>query len=403
MDARGPDTEWATGRRRACLKRGARPVGPGSEPGTHSREDTRAVKPFGPISQPDAVRGTIADGSGVTAPCQRCRAPRPWPPSSWSSPHAPARLPAARRPARRGVRRRHRTAPSDAPSSTPSTVGAIEHKTGATDVVLRFDEGGGFVHAGLHGGPGTGLHALRRRHADLPEPGQGRSAAGGRYRSARSSRSGPRSSTEDQIQTTARATRSSEGGLGAARAEYDEHDRSRTRRPRSSPSTPAASTRRSPSTRSAWIRPRSAGSRDPHGAGAFQKLADSLDDFDHGGTFASRRLRARPLPRRSCSRASPAPRTEGLAVAGDQAADFVSPADPNAMPLPGPRHDRRRDRGARDHAVRRRASSGRAAHRPRRRQVLLVLAAAAAPRRDEPRRPPRSRLSRPRRSGPRRS
>jgi hypothetical protein len=36
--------------------------------------------------------------------------------------------------------------PSAAPSVTPApTVGAIEHKTGATDVVLRLEEGGGFV------------------------------------------------------------------------------------------------------------------------------------------------------------------------------------------------------------------------------------------------------------------
>ena len=35
--------------------------------------------------------------------------------------------------------------PSGAPSSAPSSVGAIEHKTEPTDVILRYDEGGGFV------------------------------------------------------------------------------------------------------------------------------------------------------------------------------------------------------------------------------------------------------------------
>ena len=35
--------------------------------------------------------------------------------------------------------------PSGAPSASPDTVGAIEHKTGPTDVILRYDEGGGFV------------------------------------------------------------------------------------------------------------------------------------------------------------------------------------------------------------------------------------------------------------------
>ncbi len=37
-------------------------------------------------------------------------------------------------------------APSSAPTASPApTVGAIDHKTGATDVVLRLEEGGGFV------------------------------------------------------------------------------------------------------------------------------------------------------------------------------------------------------------------------------------------------------------------
>ena len=37
--------------------------------------------------------------------------------------------------------------PANAPtaSPSPSTVGAIEHKTGATDVILRMEQGGGFV------------------------------------------------------------------------------------------------------------------------------------------------------------------------------------------------------------------------------------------------------------------
>ena len=34
--------------------------------------------------------------------------------------------------------------PSSAPSVTPD-IDAIEHPTGATDIVLRYDEGGGFV------------------------------------------------------------------------------------------------------------------------------------------------------------------------------------------------------------------------------------------------------------------
>src|SRR6187200_3080663 len=35
--------------------------------------------------------------------------------------------------------------PSTAPSTAPSDAATIGHPTGATDVVLRYDEGGGFV------------------------------------------------------------------------------------------------------------------------------------------------------------------------------------------------------------------------------------------------------------------
>jgi len=40
------------------------------------------------------------------------------------------------------------TSPSDSPAATPD-FGAIDHPTGPTDVVLRFEEGGGFVMAGF--------------------------------------------------------------------------------------------------------------------------------------------------------------------------------------------------------------------------------------------------------------
>ena len=35
--------------------------------------------------------------------------------------------------------------PSVEPSASPATVGALEHKTGPTDVILRYEEGGGFM------------------------------------------------------------------------------------------------------------------------------------------------------------------------------------------------------------------------------------------------------------------
>src|SRR6188508_2927395 len=39
--------------------------------------------------------------------------------------------------------------PSASPSASPGAFGAIEHATGATDVILRYDQGGGFVMPGF--------------------------------------------------------------------------------------------------------------------------------------------------------------------------------------------------------------------------------------------------------------
>src|SRR4249919_1530511 len=39
--------------------------------------------------------------------------------------------------------------PSASPSAIPGAFGAIEHATGASDVLLRYDQGGGFVMPGF--------------------------------------------------------------------------------------------------------------------------------------------------------------------------------------------------------------------------------------------------------------
>ena len=174
----------------ACLKRGARPVGPGSEPGTHSGEDTRAVKPFEPISQPDAARGTIRTGrasrrhvddvalrgSGRPRRCPRSmlRLGRQW---------RADRLAGGFRRAIEWTdrcteldpqhRRRHRA--QDGPDRR--------------DPALR--RGRRVRDARLYRGPGAGVHPLRRRDAHLPAD-QGRTSPGGRLGRAFPARSGPR-------------------------------------------------------------------------------------------------------------------------------------------------------------------------------------------------------------------
>jgi hypothetical protein len=108
------------------------------------------------------------------------------------------------------------TAPSDAPVDTPSSE-TIEHPTGPTDVILRFEEGGGFVmpaflatqapHFTLYG---DGTIVFRNPMADPPQ------AIGSvfpmhPFRTAKLS--------EDQVQDLL-VSALGEHGLGVARPEY---------------------------------------------------------------------------------------------------------------------------------------------------------------------------------------
>ena len=73
-------------------------------------------------------------------------------------------------------------APSGAPESaapSPSSAGGVEHKTGATDVLLRYEEGGGFMMAGYAASQapiftlyGDGTVIFRNPMLDVP-PAQG--------------------------------------------------------------------------------------------------------------------------------------------------------------------------------------------------------------------------------------
>jgi hypothetical protein len=109
--------------------------------------------------------------------------------------------------------------PSVAPtaSASPATVGAIEHKTGPLDVILRYDEGGGFMIPAYTAAQapaftlyGDGTIIFRNTNAD-PVPMIGSVQALHPFRTAKMN--------EEQIQTLL-AFALGEGGLGAARAEY---------------------------------------------------------------------------------------------------------------------------------------------------------------------------------------
>ena len=108
--------------------------------------------------------------------------------------------------------------PSVGPSSSGTPVGAIDHPTGATDVVLRFEEGGGFVAPGFlatHAPPftlyGDGT-VIFRGALEAPADMGDAINRGVPFRIARLS--------EDQLQALLdRAI--NRGGLGTARAHYD--------------------------------------------------------------------------------------------------------------------------------------------------------------------------------------
>jgi hypothetical protein len=108
-------------------------------------------------------------------------------------------------------------APTGAPSSTPGAFGAIEHPTGATDVVLRYDETGGFApmewsasSAPIFTLYGDGAIIFRNLSGE-PPPAVGSVRPFLPFRTARMS--------EEQIQTLLEFALGV-GGLGTARPNY---------------------------------------------------------------------------------------------------------------------------------------------------------------------------------------
>lgn len=108
---------------------------------------------------------------------------------------------------------------STPPSLTPApSVGSIDHKTGASDVILRLEEGGGFVPMEFNAAQapvftlyGTGVVVFQRRIATFPEPDAAGIVHGTPWRTARLD--------EDQVQELLDSALGT-GGLGAARDTY---------------------------------------------------------------------------------------------------------------------------------------------------------------------------------------
>jgi hypothetical protein len=175
--------------------------------------------------------------------------------------------------------------PSNPPPSSPSpapaaTVGAIEHQTGATDVVLRLEEGGGFVPIDFLASQapsftlyGDGVVVFQPKVETFPQPDASGVVHGVPWRTAKLD--------EGQIQELLEFALGP-GGLGAARESYIDGG--------------IADAGNSIFTihaggldKTVTINALSDASQGPDAAArsAFWKLAERLRDFDRGGTIST--------------------------------------------------------------------------------------------------------------------
>jgi hypothetical protein len=217
-------------------------------------------------------------------------------------------------------------APSEAPADSPST-GALDHKTGATEVLLRYEETGGMIagwnasqapHFTLYG-DGTVIF----RNPLLPPPeAQGSVAPFNPMRTAKLS--------EDQIQELLLLALG-EGGLGAARPRYDEMTISDA-------TTTVFTVHGGGVDKTVSIyglgfdEPTSP---DAPAKAAFKKLADRLADFDQGGSIPTNVYE--PTAYRGSLLESPgivAPDILDWPWPDVAVTDFKPDADPNGLQFP---------------------------------------------------------------------
>jgi hypothetical protein len=172
------------------------------------------------------------------------------------------------------------TAATAPPSPSGGGFGAIEHATGATDVLLRFEQGGGFVAPGflVTQAPiftlyGDGTVIFRNPALD-PLPLVGSVSPLRPFRTAKLD--------EDQIQAVLEDALG-RGGLGAARTEYT--DAQIADAPTATFTVNAGGLSKKVSVYALGIDVQE--SADAPARAAFQGLAERLQDFDKGGTFST--------------------------------------------------------------------------------------------------------------------
>ena len=226
--------------------------------------------------------------------------------------------------------------PTSGPSGAPPSVApaasqaadAIEHKTGATDILLRYEEGGGFImpsftaaavpHFTLYG---DGTVVFRNPMLEAP-PAEGSIFKMNPLRTAKLS--------EEQIQDLLKLALT-EGGLAAARPEY--HNDMVADAGTAIFTIEAGGLKKTVSVYALGLEME--GMIDGPARATFKKLADRLTDFDQGGTIKTDVYQP-PAYRGVLFEAAgiEAPDIRNWPWPDLTAADFKPDADPNGNQFP---------------------------------------------------------------------
>lgn len=215
---------------------------------------------------------------------------------------------------------------SAGPTGSPD-FGAIDHPTGPTDVMLRFEQGGGFVmpaflavQAPIFTLYGDGTVIFSNPTLESPPP-VGSIAPMNPFRTAKL--------TEEQVQDLL-AFALGEGGLGLARPEYTNDQVADA--PTSVFTIAAGGLSKSVSVYALGLEVD--GGPDAPARAAFAKLAERLQDFDRGGSFATDEFVPERYRGVLLDGGVGAPDAKPWPWPDVKPADFVSKGDPNAFPLP---------------------------------------------------------------------
>jgi hypothetical protein len=172
------------------------------------------------------------------------------------------------------------SSPPASPSSTPAS-GGLEHPTGATDIVLRLEEGGGFVPMEFNASQaptftlyGDGRIVFKQLATNAPEPGPDGVTRSAPWRTAQLD-----SGQIEELLTFALA----KGGLGAARESYIAGGMADV--PNTIFTVNAGGVDKTVVVSGLGMD--TTGNPDASARIAFSTLSNRLHDFDNGGTLAS--------------------------------------------------------------------------------------------------------------------